>query len=214
MIYMKKGILFDLDGTMWDSSENVCLSYNLGLEQLGYSLRLTVDDVMGAMGKTMYDIAHIFFDCIDPEKAESIMDYCTAVENEYIKTHGGDIYDGLERTLKKLRSDGWFVACVSNCQCGYIEDFLEYSGLGYLFDDTECWGNTLKLKAYNISLVAKRNSLDKVVYVGDTMGDYTSACEAGAVFIHASYGFGNVPEGTPAVSALCEVPELAERLIG
>ncbi len=202
---MKNGILFDLDGTLWDSSQSVTESYNLALERLGYTLRMTQADIMGAMGKTMYEIAHIFFDYIDPERAESIMDYCTEVENEYIKTHGGYIYEGVKETLEALKAQGWFIACVSNCQSGYIEDFLEYSGYGCLFDDIECWGNTLKLKAYNISLVAKRNGLDRVVYVGDTMGDYNSAMEAGAEFIHAAYGFGNVPEGTPKADSIIDI---------
>ncbi len=202
---MKNGILFDLDGTLWDSSQSVTESYNLALEKMGYDIRLTQDGIMGAMGKTMYDIAHIFFDPIDPERAESIMEYCIEVENEYIKTHGGNIYDGVKEALVALREKGWFIACVSNCQPGYIEDFLEYSGYSDLFDDIECWGNTKQLKAYNISLVAKRNNLDRVVYVGDTMGDYTSATEAGAEFIHASYGFGEVPDGTAKIDEISQI---------
>lgn len=205
MILLKKGILFDLDGTLWDSSQTVAESYNIALARLGYNLTITREDVMGVMGKTMYDIAHIFFDCLDPDKAESIMDYCTETENEYIKIHGGIIYDGVKETLEALKRDGWFIACVSNCQSGYIEDFLTYSGYGYLFDDFECWGNTLKLKADNIRLVAERNNLNRVVYVGDTMGDYSSATEADAEFVHAAYGFGNVPEGTAKVDRISEL---------
>lgn len=209
---IKKGILFDLDGTLWDSAENVAKSYNVALERLGYDMTLTEADVKSVMGKTMYEIAHIFFDKLCEEKACDIMDYCTEVEGEYIAQYGGLVYDGLEDMLIKLRDDGWFVACVSNCQSGYIEAFLEYTGFGKYFDDIECWGNTLKLKAYNIELVAKRNNLDRVVYVGDTMGDYTSALEAGAKFIHASYGFGSVPEGTASVASLGEVIEAAQKL--
>jgi phosphoglycolate phosphatase len=38
-------------------------------------------------------------------------------------------------------------------------------------------------------------TLQAPVYVGDTMGDYTSATKAGVPFIFASYGFGEVQEG-------------------
>ncbi len=210
---IKKGILFDLDGTLWDSSEGVAKSFNIALEQLGYGLRLTKQDMQSVMGKVMDEIAHIFFDILDPEKAEDIMRYCTEIEGEYIAKFGGPLYPHLSETLKKLKEDGWFIACVSNCQSGYIEAFLEFSGLGEYFDDIECWGNTKKLKAYNISLTASRNGLTHTVYVGDTLGDYNSACEAGVKFVHASYGFGEVPAGTPAVASLCELPDLAEKLI-
>ena len=209
----KKGILFDLDGTLWDSSEGVAKSFNIALSQLGYDLELTKQDMQSVMGKVMDEIAHIFFDKLDPEKAEDIMRCCTKVEGEYIAKFGGPIYEGLEQTLKKLKQEGWFIACVSNCQSGYIEAFLQFSGLGEYFDDIECWGNTQKLKAYNISLTASRNNLTHVVYVGDTLGDYNSACEAGAKFIHASYGFGEVPAGTPKIARLSELPDLAAKLI-
>lgn len=210
---MKKGILFDLDGTMWDSAESVAKSYNIALANLGYDMTLTAKDVKSVMGKTMYEIAHIFFDELSKEKATEIMDYCTEVEGEYIAEYGGDLYSNLENTLAKLKDDGWFIACVSNCQSGYIEAFLDFSKLHRYFDDIECWGNTLKLKAYNISLVANRNGLTDVVYVGDTMGDYESALEAGAKFIHASYGFGKVPSGTSAIKSLSELPSLAQKLV-
>lgn len=210
---MNKGVLFDLDGTLWDSSQSVADSYNIALEKLGCDLRVNRADIMSVMGKTMYDIAHILFDKISPDKAEYIMDCCTETENEYIKTHGGMVYDGVEQTLKALKNDGWFVACVSNCQSGYIESFLDYSGYGYLFDDTECWGNTKMLKADNIKLVAQRSCLDETVYVGDTMGDYNSALEAGVKFVHAAYGFGSAPDGTPAVSDISEVPNKVREIL-
>ena len=41
---MKKGILFDLDGTLWDSSEEVA-----------------TEMIQGVMGKSMTEIADIFF---------------------------------------------------------------------------------------------------------------------------------------------------------
>lgn len=204
---MKKGILFDLDGTLWDSSLAVADSFNIALERLGYQKHLTKEDMQSVMGKVMDEIAHIFFDDISKEKAYDIMVYCTEVENEYLKTHGGELYPELEATLKALKADGFFIGCVSNCQSGYIEAFLESSGLNEYFDDIECWGNTLMPKSYNIRLTSERNGLDKTVYVGDTLGDYNSACDAGVPFIHASYGFGSVPEGTPSVSKISELPE-------
>ncbi len=210
----KKGILFDLDGTMWDSAESVAKSYNIALKNLGYDMTLTAEDVKSVMGKTMYEIAHIFFDKLSEEKATSIMDYCTEVEGEYIAQYGGELYEHLEETLASLKQDGWFIACVSNCQSGYIEAFLDYTKLHKYFDDIECWGNTLKLKAHNIKITAQRNDVTDMVYVGDTMGDYEAACEAGAKFIHASYGFGKVPSGTPAIKSLDELPALAQMLIG
>lgn len=208
---MKKAVIFDLDGTMWDSSVCVTAAYNRGLERMGYDLRLTVDDVRAAMGKTMTEIAHMYFDALGPEKAEEIMIRCIEEEMEYLKTAGGEVYDGLEDTILKLKDRGCFLACVSNCQSGYIEEFYRHSGLGKYFDDTECWGGTGMLKSENIKLVISRNGIDKAVYVGDTKGDYDSAMAAGIGFIHAAYGYGTVPNGTAKIDSIRELPELIER---
>lgn len=208
---MKKAVLFDLDGTLWDASENVAKSFNIALEKMSVSKRISVEDMRGAMGKTLEQIAHIFFDCIDPERAVDIMRRCTDYENMYIRSCGGILYPGLEKTLAELKKAGWFIGCVSNCQSGYIEAFLDFHRLSSLFDDTECWGNTSHLKADNIRLVIERNAIDRCVYVGDTMGDFLSAKEAGAEFIHSAYGYGSVPEGTPSISSLPEIIDLLKK---
>ncbi len=209
---LKRGVIFDLDGTMWDSSEAVTAAYNRSLERVGLDIRLSRSDVMAVMGKTMTEIAHIYFDAIDPNRAEDIMLDCIEEENEYLKTHCGEVYDGLEDTLRELGRRGYFLACVSNCQSGYIEAFYAATGLGKYFKDKECWGGTGLEKAGNIRLVVERNGLESAVYVGDTLGDYNATMAAGQKFIHAAYGFGSVPEGTPAISSIKELPEALELL--
>ncbi len=203
---MKKGILFDLDGTLWDSAEGVCESWNVVRERRGLPYRVDVAEMHRQMGKTMEAIAYSLFP--DQEKGEAlrILQECTDYENEYLLTRGGILYDGLEETLGLLREQGFFLAVVSNCQKGYIEAFLDHHGLGSCFDDTECFGNTGRGKGENIRRVAERNGLDRTLYVGDTLGDWEASREAGTDFLHAAYGFGQVPEGTPAVRELRELP--------
>lgn len=209
---MEKAVIFDLDGTMWDASETVTEAFNIRLAQMGIQRRITVEEMMGQMGRTLEEIASVFFGSVDPENAVNIMRSCTDYENQYIKTAGGRVYPGLERTLEGLKEDGWGVICVSNCQSGYIESFIDYLGLDGVFDDIECWGNTGLGKAENIKLVIQRNHVNKAVYVGDTMGDYNSALEAGADFIHAAYGYGTVPEGTKSIASPEELLGLLRRL--
>ena len=60
---MKTGLIFDMDGTLWDSSENVARSWTEKLHQLGEHRRaITREDIMGVMGLTMDKIAEIIFD--------------------------------------------------------------------------------------------------------------------------------------------------------
>ena len=51
---MKQGIIFDMDGTLWDSAENVAKSWNEAIKKDGSVKReLTTADIQGVMGKTM-----------------------------------------------------------------------------------------------------------------------------------------------------------------
>ena len=62
-------------------------------------------------------------------------------------------------------------------------------------------------------LVGDRNHPEKAVYVGDTDGDYRSTMEAGLPFIHAAYGYGTVPEGTPKIDDISELPEIVRQVL-
>ncbi len=210
---MKTGIIFDLDGTLWDSSAAVSESWNEALASIGVDkYTMTVDKIRGYMGQTMEAIAYDFFNEETHEEAMRLLNICADHENEYIRAHGGVLYEGLEDTLKKLKSKGYFLSVVSNCQEGYIEAFLEYHKLESYFDDTENYGRTGMEKEENIKLVVERNALDKAYYVGDTLGDYNSTMKAGLDFIHASYGFGQVPDATAVLKSITELPEVMKGL--
>ena len=59
------GIIFDMDGTLWDSTENITKAWNEVLVKYGYgNLKLTVEQVSKEMGKLMRDIADSLFNDI------------------------------------------------------------------------------------------------------------------------------------------------------
>ena len=204
---MKRGIIFDLDGTLWDSSENVVKSWNIVLEKLDLDYRVDLSMMHQMMGHTMDDIAAMLFVREEKERGIELLAKCTDYENEYLREHGGILYEGLEETLACLKKDH-FLGIVSNCQSGYIEAFLDHHRLNAYFDDFECFGNNLLEKGDNIRLVVERNHLDEAVYVGDTTGDYTAAQDAGIPFIHAAYGFGTVPAGTPRIRDIKDLKDM------
>ncbi len=208
-----KGILFDLDGTLWDSSENVAKAWSKVLSEKYPELNKTVTgaELHGYMGKTLDRIGELMLPDVSAEKRARIMSDCCGYENEYLKTHGGVLYPKLEETLGKL-SEHYGLYIVSNCQAGYIESFFEYSGLSRFFSDYECPGGSGLEKGDNNKIIIKRNSLVSAVYVGDTVGDFESANYAGIPFIHAAYGFGKV-DCAVSINAFEELPETAAKLL-
>lgn len=204
---MKQGILFDLDGTLWDSSRQVVESWNEVLgRQPDVKRRITIEDMQGFMGLPMDEIGRRCFkdEAISEERIREIMKACEGYENEYIRHHGGTLFPDLEEVLQELSKD-YFLAVVSNCQVGYIEAFLEYHKLAGYFADFESFGKTGLQKGENIRLVCNRNHLEQAVYLGDIQRDYEAACEAGIPFILAGYGFGEVDAAVPVIHNLKEL---------
>ena len=200
---MKKGILFDLDGTLWDSSENVVKAWNEVL--MRYDLRqITRDDMQSYMGKTLEKIGELMLPDLGIEERSRIMKECCDNENDFLSRHGGMLFPNLENVLAEL-SQKYELFIVSNCQSGYIETFLKYHKLEKYFTDHECPGGTGKEKGENIRIVVDRNNLEKAVYIGDTQGDCESAFFAGIPFIHAAYGFGKVDADVPKIKSIGEI---------
>lgn len=206
---MKKGIIFDMDGTLWDSAENVAKSWNLAIEKSGLIEKvLTTEDIQSVMGKTMDVIADILFAELDKDARMQLLEECCQMENDYLREHGGILYDGVRETFQKLKERGYHLSIVSNCQAGYIEAFLDHYKLWDAIEDKQCYGDNLWQKGDNIRLVVERNGLDAAVYVGDIQGDYDASCKAGVAFIHAAYGFGTIGAEVPAIQTFADLATL------
>lgn len=209
---MKQGIIFDMDGTLWDSAENVANSWNEAIR--AYRVKngivrktLTTQDISGVMGKTMDVIADLLFPELEKTERMELLASCCEVENEYLRQHGGILYPELEETLQTLKKI-YPLYIVSNCQKGYIEAFLDHYQFWEYFFDIECYGNNLLQKGENIRLLATRNGLDQALYVGDIQGDYDASRQAGVGFVHAAYGFGTIKENVPEIHAFKELAEI------
>ena len=207
------GIIFDLDGTLWDSCRVVSESWGETLRrQYGIEPGPTAALVRSIMGMTAEEIADTLFTGYGPQYREICL-ACIHGENDYIAVHGGDVYPGVPAMLETLSAHvPLFI--VSNCLDGYIECFLKSSGLGACFKDWACEGSTGLKKAGNISLIADRHGLKSPVYIGDTVMDEHSAMEANCPFIHAAYGFGVAERPDAIASAPAELPAVIESLEG
>lgn len=203
-----ESIIFDMDGTLWDSSESVAKAWNEVLDSFPeVSIRVTAEDIQSVMGQTMDVIADRFFGRENHSRSMEIMNACADHENSYLLRSGGRLYDNLEQTLAKL-AESHRLFIVSNCQRGYIEAFLEHYQLGKYFKGHICWGDNLLQKGENIRLIMDKNGITDALYVGDTQGDCDSAYYAGARFAHAAYGFGTADRFDLKLERFDSLPEM------
>lgn len=203
------GILFDLDGTLWDACRSVAESWRQTLvNRFGASQVPSLSDIQSIMGMTGSQIGHTLFSNIG-EDPVLVYEACAKDECDYLAIHGGTIYPGVEELLRTL-SGRCPLFLVSNCQEGYIEAFFRYTGFGIYFTDCECEGHTKKSKSDNICDVIERNKISAPVYIGDTEMDKSSAILAGCPFIHAAYGFGAAQHPAAVINTPLELIKVLE----
>lgn len=180
--------IFDLDGTLWDTTEACAVGWNAALDELRLAHRpVTPADIASIMGLPHDEIFARVFPTLNEEQHRELAPVCFRQEEAAIRRLGGRLYPGVAESLLDLKQP---LAIVSNCQPGYIELFLDLQGWRHLFADFECHGNTRLTKGGNLRLVIERQGWKKPLYVGDTLGDEVAARQAGSAYYHVSYGFG------------------------
>lgn len=206
------GILFDIDGTIWDSRDTVVESWNAVVKKY-YPEKdpFPKEFLTGLFGKTMDEIAAALFPELHGEEREEMAEKCFAYENELLYEKPGKVYPGIKETMELLAVQ-YPLFIVSNCQCGYIEVCMKGADIEALITDHLCYGDTLAPKSETIRQMIRRHDLKHPVYVGDTQGDADACKEAGVPMIYVTYGLGKVENPLMAIHSIQELPEAIRRL--
>ena len=209
---MMQNIIFDVDGTLWDSTEVVAQAWNRAITEVGGTKAVVNAAILKReFGKTMKVIADNLFPDADEETKTLLMKKCCEYEHEALeKNEENLLYPAVAETMMALAKQHR-VFIVSNCQSGYIELFMKKAGVEAYIEDWECFGDTGKGKGENIRLLMERNKLAEAVYVGDTQGDYEATQLARIPFIFAQYGFGSVENPAQAIECFEELLPLFRR---
>ncbi len=201
-----ESLIFDIDGTLWDSRSLVAEGYNLQLKDEGLEhLFVDAQRLKSLFGKVMTEIADILFAEIPLPERYALMERCMARENQYLQDNPCAIgYPGVKETLTRL-AETHRLFIVSNSQCGYPELCIRKLGLEQYITAHLCFGDTGTSKGKTIRTLMERQGITSCAYIGDTQGDYEATLEAGIPFVWASYGFG-VPAGYVAkIDALSDL---------
>ena len=190
-----ESLIFDIDGTLWDSRALVAEGYNIQLKEEGLEhLCVTAEDLKPLFGKVMTEIADTILATIPEEKRYDLMERCMATENRYLEENPCHIgYPGVKETVAKL-AENYRLFIVSNSQCGYPELCMEKLGLTPYVQGHMCFGDTGTSKGKTIRTLMRKHNIENCAYIGDTQGDYEATVEADVPFVWCTYGFGT-PDG-------------------
>ncbi len=202
-------VILDVDGTLWNSTDIVASAWTQALKEcLNRDILVTSDMLKRLFGRTMTKIADLLLPDVEEETRYAAMDECCKYEHNALEKDECHIcYPNVIATIKELAGK-MPVMIVSNCQSGYIELFLEKTGLKDYVTDFDCFGNNGYSKGENIKAVIARNHLKNPIYVGDTQGDMEASNEAGIPFVFATYGFGNAERWDASIDDFSQLLKL------
>ena len=201
-----ESLIFDIDGTLWDSRRLVAEGYNIQLKKEGLDhLCVDAEILRPLFGKVLAEIADSLFPSIEAPQRYELMERCMETENRYLFENECKIgYPKVKETLEDL-SKNHRIFIVSNSQCGYPELCIEKLGLTDLIEGHLCFGDTGTSKGQTILTLIKKHNIGSCIYIGDTQGDLESCEEAGIPFIFCGYGLGQADRWDARIEAIEEL---------
>ena len=188
---MIKAVIFDLDGTLLYSLEDLGNSTNAALQAFGFRGR-SLEEVRQFVGNGVAQLIHRSLPARTSAETE---DKCLAYFRQYYKEHMYDHtrpYEGVKEMLKELRQSGMktgilsnkFQAAVSELQKRYFKEEI---------DDVqgEQAGIACKPDPAGMLLLLERMSVlpEETIYLGDSPEDAETADHAGVGFIGVTWGY-------------------------
>ena len=199
----RKCVLFDLDGTLFDSSEGIKNCYREALSHFGMTVK---DDreLDKVMGPSLYLSFHEFFGLEGEQVKEAVKIYRDRYNAEGI--YQVKMYDGIDTLIGKLKENGCVICLATTKPQVMAEKILAFSGLAPCFD-VICGANLDGSRSDKVELireVVRQISVtynggepvpkDNVFMIGDRFYDIEGALATGVHAIGVTYGFGSREE--------------------
>ncbi|MDQ7056492.1 MAG: HAD-IA family hydrolase [Persephonella sp.] len=190
----KKTFLFDLDGTLIDSSKDIAVAVNYALAELGFPA-LQEEDIIkhvGYGGKKLIEGVLKTDDKMLIEKGVKLF-------REYYFSNPAvytTLYPYVYETLELLKRENKKIAVVTNKYQDISELIIQKTGIAHLVDVIVGGDTTTSKKPDKepviFALRKLSSSPERAVMIGDSEADIQAGKSAGTKTVLVTYGFGKV----------------------
>lgn len=193
------GCIFDLDGTLLETREDIAWAANEALRALGHPT-LSVAQIVPFIGGGVRRLIASIFATDDPATVERAL----AVFRGYYQGHMVDrthAYDGVDDLLRVLHGGGIPIAVLSNKLGGFVRDLVRHFGWSGLvrgcFGDGDIPAPKPDPRAFAPSLAVLGLEPASVLVVGDSPADVQGGRAAGCGTCGVTWGIGDPRPAAP-----------------
>lgn len=213
---MVKAILFDLDGTLIDSSVGITKSAQYALKHYGIE-EPNLQKLYKFIGPPLSDSFRKYYHFSEEQARNAVAVYRERYNK--IGIFECSLYPGVEACIRKLKEQGYLIGMASSKPETSCKRILEHFGILELFDDVvgATMDGRIGTKEEVLLEVMRRwsqLSREEMCLIGDTLFDVEGAGLVGVGCIAVSFGFGDVEEMKKAGAiAVCDSMDTLPELI-
>jgi HAD superfamily hydrolase (TIGR01549 family) len=207
-IFMKGLVLFDLDGVIIDSKDNMQYAWQ-SVNQV-FNLKISFNEYFKYIGIPFKDILTQLKITKNHNNIEKLYK-----EKSFYNKKSITFYAGIIDALTHLTQLGYTLGIVTSKDQDRVNDVIQ--PIGHLIDYIETPCKDLKGKPHPDHILriieASGISKDKAVYIGDMYVDCLAATKAEIKFFHAKWGYGEVNTDNIVIESIeCLVPNIQKYL--
>ena len=190
-------VIFDLDGTLMDTSKSITKTVNSAMEELGKK-QYSIDECVKFVGGGVSGLAR---NILGKEKYEDVtneeMEKVIRKYYDIYFDYGVEPYEGISELLDFLEQNGVKKGIVTNkdheTALSAVDKKLSKWKFDGIFGSNEKeYPN--KPNPYNVDKMAQNLNIskEKILFVGDMLVDVNTAKNAGIDIVYCKWGFGEV----------------------
>lgn len=188
---MTKIVIFDFDGTIGDTRQNIIDTLQRTMRELGLEVR-TSEECASTIGLTLHDCFKHMYPEMSDARADECVEHYRDIFYESIEEHTPQLFDGVKEALSRLHAQGMYLTIASSRSMPSLLLFLKNMDVAHYFSYVIGADNVVRHKPDPEPVLQTLRECDfkasEAIVVGDMAVDVMMARNASVRSVGVTWG--------------------------